>query len=210
MSVKWGTEMKNTIKDGQMVLANTKVTAYAYVNLFRDTITDGREVTICKGSAGRVLKANGDRLLVSWRTNTLGWIDAECVDIAETHEFENVTVFIKSEFFGITTIHCKRLKVERLPYAQYPRATRLVFRQPRKRKDRITWLYDDQSMHVVGGKDALEFDNFGQVVKRRADCSVSHGKHSFGSKAWTGEIAGHAAAVGKVLYSQDAAGNRTV
>lgn len=126
-------------------------------------------------------------------------------EIAETREYQNVTIFIVSEFFGVKSVFCKVLSVCYKKYAQYPRATYLRFRKSRQRRDRGTVLFYDQTMVIVEGK-AANFDNFALVRETLDGVQVSEGRHTACSPEWADDLKAHAASAGRVLFAQNKKG----
>ncbi len=64
--------------------------------------------------------------------------------------FQNVTMFRQGEMVGgISEIACKSLKIEVLPYAQYPAAMRVTFLPKGKRLQRQTWIFGNTPFLVV-------------------------------------------------------------
>lgn len=203
----------NEIKKGARVIANIKLEAFSQAEFGDDyTITNGREEPIFVGDSGRVVAWNSDcsRVFVNWksRNRMYGWADVVNLDVAETHEFENVTMYFRSEFLGVSTVVCKSLKVERAPYAQYKRATILTFKQPRQRKFRVHVLSYDQTIAIVDGK-GIKFDNFGQAVAS-GEAMVSTGRRSCCDDGWNDDLHRHASAAGSVIYRQDKSGESSV
>jgi hypothetical protein len=121
-------------------------------------------------------------------------------------EFTNVTIFIMSTIYGVSSVFCKTLRVEHAPYAQYKKATSLRWRAPRQRKDRGVVLSYDQTMAIVEGK-VDKFDNFGPA-KSDGSCATSEGKFSACSGNWNNALFSHAERAGKVVYAQNKQGEQ--
>jgi len=198
-------EAKKTVEPGQLVIAKDELDALGQAKFRDGVVVDGVEEPIFRNDTGRVINVSrsGSRVLVNWRgrRDLFGWCDLEDLEIAETHEFKNVTIFFPSEFYGVNSVFCKSLVIERAPYAQYRKATKITWKAPRQRKARTQTLAHNQALVIVDGQ-APSFENFSAPRAVAEGVSVSSGLYRSFDPRWSEDMFKHADNCGQVLYAQ--------
>ncbi len=90
--------------------------------------------------------------------------------------YENVTMYLAGEMFGVRRYDCRTLEVWEAPYAQWPKALYLKWCEPRKRKGRSMAQGYRPWVVVVRRADAIEpgssmvLQDDGSSISRYASC----------------------------------------
>src|SRR5574343_223616 len=121
--------------------------------------------------------------------------------VAAIKEGEFVTVIKSGDFGFVNVFQAKVVSAEHTKYAQYQNSIKLVFRQPRQKKNRCVHLHEGTKFLILQGKHDIKNDIFGTPEDRGNGVTISRGLYSACDDRWFTDAVARAEGIERIIYN---------